>query len=82
MFTLEDIAKAVNEGTPEVELYKKFGGFSIYIPKVMPNYEEKVLKEFNGYNHAVLATKYNVSMNTIYSIIRKSKITKKQAVLF
>ncbi len=80
MFTIEDIAKEVNSGTPLEQLYKKFGGFSIYIPKVMPNYEKKVIAEFNGYNHAALATKYNVSMNTIYRIIRDSK--PKQAKLF
>lgn len=73
MFTVEDIAEAVKQGTSTEQLYKKFGGFSIYIPKVMPDYEKRVLKEFNGYNHASLATKYNVSMNTIYKIIRDSK---------
>ena len=80
MFTVEDIAKAVKDGTPIEQLYKKFGGFSIYIPKVMPDYEKKVIAEFNGYNHALLATKYNVSMNTIYKIIREHK--PRQATLF
>ncbi len=80
MFTIEDIAEAVKQGVPTEQLYKKFGGFSVYIPKVMPEYEKKVLAEFNGYNHASLATKYNVSMNTIYKIIRDHK--PKQARLF
>jgi len=66
VFTIEDIANAVKEGTPTEQLYKRFGGFSIYIPKVMPNYEEKVLTEFNGYNHAQLATKYNVNEYNLY----------------
>ena len=80
MFTVEDIVEATKQGTPIEQLYKKFGGFSIYIPKVMPDYEKKVIAEFNGYNHAVLATKYNVSMNTIYKIIRENK--PKQGTLF
>ncbi|RBQ28400.1 hypothetical protein CRU91_09270 [Aliarcobacter vitoriensis] len=80
LFTIEDIAEAVKKGVPTEQLYKKFGGFSVYIPKVMPDYEKKVLAEFNGYNHATLATKYNVSMNTIYKIIRDHK--PKQAKLF
>lgn len=36
MFTIEDIAEATKDGTPIKQLYKKFSGFSIYIPKVMP----------------------------------------------
>jgi Mor family transcriptional regulator len=76
MYTLEDIKEEVEKGTSIESLYKKFGGFDIYIPKVMPNYKEKVLLEFNGYNHAVLATKYNVSKNQIYKIIREDKRTK------
>lgn len=83
MFTIEDIATAVKEDTPIHELYKKFGGFKIYIPKVMPDYKEKVLEEFNGYNHASLASKYNVSINTIYSIVKKTQTThQNQATLF
>ena len=79
MFTIEDIAEAVKSGTPTEQLYKKFGGFQIYIPKVMPNYEKKVLEEFNGYNYALLATKYNVTENQIRKIIRDSQ--PKQALL-
>ncbi len=80
MFTLEDIVEVAKKDIPIEQLYKKFGGFSIYIPKVMPDYEKRVIAEFNGYNHATLATKYNVSMNTIYKIIREHK--PKQPSLF
>lgn len=73
MFDIKDIAEAVRAGVSDEHLYKKFGGFSIYIPKVMPGYEDRVIKEFTGYNHHVLATKYNVTVNQIYKIIRNSK---------
>jgi Mor family transcriptional regulator len=73
MFTLEDIIEETQKGTPIHEMYKKFGGFSIYIPKVMRDYKELVINEFNGYNYAFLATKYNVSTAQVYKIIRDHK---------
>ena len=83
MYTIGEIAQDIREkNLSDEQLYKKYGGFKIYIPKVMPNYEEKVIAEFNGYNQAALATRYNVSINTIYTIIRKSKPKIKQSALF
>jgi len=35
MHTLEDIVIEAKKGTSILEMYKKFGGFQIYIPKVM-----------------------------------------------
>ena len=60
MFTVEDIAESLKDGTPIEQLYKKFGDFSIYIPKIMPDYEQEAIA-------TSLATKYNVSINTIFN---------------
>ena len=49
MFTIEEIAKEIRENNLSNEqIYKKFGGFSLYIPKVKPNYQEDILREYNG----------------------------------
>lgn len=74
MFDIVEIANAIrNEKLTDEQIHKKFGGFSIYIPKVDPRYQEKILKQFNGYNHAQLATKFNIAVNTVYKVIRESK---------
>ena len=81
MYTISEIADAIrNEKLTNEQIHKRFGGFSIYIPKVDPKYEEKIMKQFNGYNHAYLATKFNVAVNTVYKVIRKNK--PKQGKLF
>lgn len=55
------------------KIHKKYGGISIYVPKVSPNAREQIVLEFNGYNYSFLAHKYNLSENTIRGIIRESK---------
>lgn len=73
MYEIADLHKDITKGMSLLKVHKKYGGFSIYIPKVQGNYKDEVLKEFNGYNQAFLATKYNVSLNTIYKIVREHK---------
>lgn len=82
MFSIEEIYDAIKDGMSKDKLYKKYGGFSIYIPQKDRNFREKVLAEFNGYNHHALATKFNLSLNTIRKIIRESKASFIQGSLF
>ena len=55
-----------------VKLTKQFGGMSIYIPKpdtlLRRSKYTQIKKEFNGYNHAQLARKYNLSEKWIRNI--------------
>ena len=73
MFEIKEIYQDIKDGMSLQKVHKKYGGFSIYVPKVQENYKDEVIKEFNGYNHAYLATKYNVSLNTIYKIVREHR---------
>jgi len=80
MYTIEEIAEDIRAGLTNQQMYKKYGGTAPYIPKVDPQFKEKILKEFNGYNQHFLATKYNVALNTVYKIVRESR--PRQAQLF
>lgn len=55
-----------------VKLAKQFGGMSIYIPKPDTLLRQakytQIKKEFNGYNQAYLARKYNLSEKWIRNI--------------
>jgi len=73
MYSISDIHQDVKEGMSIEKLHKKYGGTTVYIPKVMPNYKEKIITEFSGDNHAVLAHKYNVSVKTIYEIMKSER---------
>ena len=72
----EDIKK----GADLVRICRIYGGDNIYIPRIVPDYKQRVQDEFNGYNHKSLASKYNVTVSQIYSIIRENK--QKQKGLF
>ena len=81
LFSIEEILTDIKENNiPISKVYKKYGGVNIYIPRIDPNYKEKVLKEFNGYNQCLLADKYNVSLSQIYSITKKKKQSIKQRI--
>jgi Mor family transcriptional regulator len=53
----------------------EWGGAMIYIPRSVANLltrrNEKILAEFNGANHVELSRKYKVSVQWIYSLLRK-----------
>lgn len=70
---LEHICESYKNGMSWEKIYKTYGGVSIYVPKVCPNAKERIVQEFNGYNAAFLAHKYNLSENTIREIIREAR---------
>lgn len=59
-----------------IKIVKKFGGTSLYIPKLKTVYNDiirrLVLKEYNGHNKKKLAVKYDVSERTIQTIISEN----------
>ena len=73
MYNIEEIYLDIKNGATLSLIYKRYGGTNLYIPKVDPNFREKIINEFNGYNHLGLAHKFNVSLNTVYRIIRENK---------
>jgi Mor family transcriptional regulator len=62
------------------QLSFEWGGAMIYIPKAASNLlsrrNEKIISEFNGSNQAELGRKYKVSIQWIYSLLRKHKSRK------
>jgi Mor family transcriptional regulator len=62
------------------QLSFEWGGAMIYIPKAASNLlsrrNEKIISEFNGSNQAELSRKYKVSIQWIYSLLRKHKSRK------
>lgn len=73
MFCLEDILKDFENGASIERLHKKYGGVKIYIPKLLPQYKQKIIEEFNGYNYDTLAYKYNTTRSNVEEIIKKDK---------
>jgi Mor family transcriptional regulator len=59
------------------QLSFEWGGAMIYIPKAASNLlsrrNEKIISEFNGSNQAELSRKYKVSIQWIYSLLRKHR---------
>ena len=45
---LENICESYKNGMSWEKIYKKYGGVSIYIPKVSPSAREGIIKECNG----------------------------------
>ncbi|EEO24223.1 MULTISPECIES: Mor transcription activator family protein [Helicobacter] len=82
MHYLEEICIDYKNGMSFEKICKKYGGISLYVPKVIPNAKEKIIQEFNGANFATLAYKYNLSEITIRDIIKKSREGKREATLF
>ena len=56
-----------------VELCKVYGGTPLYIPKVdaliAAHRDQQIRTEYNGYNVAILARKYNLSARTVQRIL-------------
>lgn len=61
-------------------LAETWGGQTVYIPQGMGMYiherDEQIFSEFNGTNHAELARKYKISMQWVYSIVKKMRAAK------
>ncbi len=68
-----DFLKDVRSGLKDEKLVKKYGGSSFYIPQKVPHFREKIVQDFNGGNHIVLADRYNVSIKTVYEILRAKR---------
>jgi Mor family transcriptional regulator len=79
---LEQLEEDFKNGVDINRIYKKYGGQSIYIPKINPNFKELVAQEFNGYNHHALAHKYNISLSTVYDVVKKLNPIKERPSLF
>jgi len=80
----QDIYDCIGEKAYE-QLVKKFGGLSIYIAKadsvIRSARDEKIRRDFNGYNFKYLVTKYNLSERTIRSITADVRTEKQNSPL-
>ena len=70
---LLEICERYKAGLTWEQICKMYGGMSLYVPKVSPSAKEQIKAEFNGYNIAFLAYKYNLSQNSVRAIVRESK---------
>jgi len=63
---------------------ESWGGQTVYIQKGLGMFAHErdlqIYKEFNGNNHAELARKYKISMQWVYSIIKKMQAIKMREV--
>lgn len=59
---------------------QSWGGQTIYVPQGLGMFaherDELIYREFNGTNHAELARKYKISMQWVYSIVKKMRAMK------
>lgn len=66
-------------------LVQRYGGLSIYVAKadsvIRSARDEKIRRDFNGYNFKYLANKYNLSERTIRSITAEIRQEKQNAPL-
>lgn len=60
-----------------VKIIKSFGGTRIYLPKaelvIQTFRNERILKEYNGFNVKELAKKYGLTENWTRTILRRNK---------
>ncbi len=58
------------------EFCHEFAGQNLVIPKDLKfktfQRNQKIFKEFNGRNHAALAMRYEISVNALYRVLKKS----------
>ena len=73
MHMLQDILNDYKNGMSFEKICKKYGGISLYIPKVSPYAKENIIKEFNGANYAFLAYKYNLSERAVREIVKRAR---------
>ncbi|MBK7364972.1 MAG: hypothetical protein IPI97_08215 [Nitrosomonas sp.] len=71
------------------EMAENWGGQSIYVPKghemQLHSRDEQVWDDFDGHNHNQLAAKYKISVQWVYTIVKRmraSKFRKMQIGLF
>lgn len=73
MYNCDELYSDIKNGMSKETFHKKYGGIQLYIPQLSQNYKTNIIKEFNGYNYHILATKYNLSLSSVYRIIREHK---------
>ncbi len=63
---------------------ESWGGQTIYVPQALGMFaherDVQIYREFNGTNHAELARKYQISMQWVYSIVKKMRAIKMREV--
>lgn len=72
-FTLEDIYNDIQNGASLPRLHKVYGGAELYIPQQMPDYKERIIEEFSGYNYDELSHKYNTTVRNVRKIVEEVK---------
>jgi Mor family transcriptional regulator len=70
MYEFKDIYDDIKAGASRERIHKKYGGFKIYIGQRIPDYKERILEEFNGYNYESLAYKYNTTRSNVEEIVK------------
>lgn len=50
-----------------------WGGQQLYIPMDLPRRNARIYEAFTGANHAELAERFNMSVNTVYSVLRDER---------
>lgn len=63
----------IRTGANDIEIYQKFGGIKIYIPRKHPAIKELIRAEFNGRNYRRIAFKYRVTENFVRKVINEKK---------
>ncbi len=67
----ENILSDLQNGASMAKIYKEYGGRSIYIPKIHPDYKMLIRQEFNNHNHHTLAHKYNITVSQVYAVVKR-----------
>jgi len=67
----DDIAKTLSEAILR-KIQGRWGGREIYMPVVGDSVERNraIKQEFNGSNHADICHRHNISLSTLYRVIR------------
>ncbi|PAF51299.1 Mor transcription activator family protein [Helicobacter sp. 13S00477-4] len=79
---LYQICEDYKGGMSFEKICKKYGGLRVYIPQVVPDVKERIMRDFNGYNYEILATRYNLSVEKVREIIRRHKIELNQTKVY
>lgn len=77
----EDLTRELVE-----DIRLKWGGGLIYIPRGS-RYERKqrdakIWREFNGRNHAQLASRYGLTLSCVYDILARERLLRQGEILF
>jgi len=73
MFTLKEIYDDIRNGASLERIHRNYGGFNLYISKQRPDYKDRIVEEFNGYNYDALAYKYNTTPSNVREIVKQAK---------